>query len=161
MMCTTRWQLYVTFASMTMQNIWDHWSVCKGKHNKECMECDAHECHRKAQKSQDSKKELKSHKSKKASKLQAQEGAAESLRSGKHGSTKDANSHLTGILLYVFLEGWTNTLNVYTFFSWIVPHCIFEWTLAQLDKLVRASHSCIVLVFISCNYLGIPFCILY
>ena len=53
------------------------------------------------------------------------------------------------------------SLNDSTFFSQMVPNCVFEWTIAQPDKLVRASHSCCnVLVFIS-YYLGILFHILY
>ena len=65
------------FASMTVQNIQDHPSVCKGKCDKECAECEAHEAHRKAQKSQDSKKESQSHKSK------------------KHPSHRDRREHLS------------------------------------------------------------------
>ena len=44
------------FASMTVQNIWDHQPVCKGNSNKEHMEHEACEAHGKAQKSQDSKR---------------------------------------------------------------------------------------------------------
>ena len=44
------------FASMTVQNIQDHWSVCKWKCDKEHMEWESCEAHGKVQKSQDSKR---------------------------------------------------------------------------------------------------------
>ena len=112
-LCVVHYQMAIVcdigwaFASMTVENIWDHQSVCKGKYKKEWTECKACEAHRKVQKSQDSKKELKSHKLKKASKSQEQKGASQSLESGEHESIKDADKKCWAEYHSVFLSSYS------------------------------------------------------
>ena len=180
--CTMRWWLHGTFIRhlpawpcKTFETISQS---LKGSMTKSMQSVKPMKCTERLRSCKDLKKESTSHKSKKVSKLLGQKGASQLLRSGEHRSTKDAAkkscwadccSMSSSVPTHSCLA---TTVNECSFYLWKIPHSFPRWShivflskpsLSQTNCLILyISHSCCgVLVFISYNYPGILFHILY